>query len=268
VKIGALDIGPGHPCAIVAEIGNAHGGSLGRAIHLLDAAKACGASAAKLQSYTPDELVALRGDGPAPSQWGEQGWSMRDLYTKAQTPLAWLPTLYAHAESIGLPLFSSVFGPESLAALEAVGNPVYKLARIDNGHAWLLDAAEATGKPCLVSIGPDDLTAENSLYDRENVWALWCTPDYPTTPENVLLPDFSEAYAVNQNEGGYLGLSSHCLDPRLPIAAVARGASLLEYHFMLDSEPSELESSVSLGEAAFRRMVDDVRATEVLLDAY
>ncbi len=63
----------------------------------------------------------------------------------------------------------------------------------------------------------------------------------------------------------WMGLSSHNLDPRLPIAAVARGAKMIEMHVMLDDEPSALESNVSLTVSDFARMVRDVRATEEML---
>ena len=88
---------------------------------------------------------------------------------------------------------------------------------------------------------------------------LYCAEGYPTLAENVKLPLFSGDY------GSYLGLSSHCLDPRLPIAAVARGCKLIEMHGMLREEPSELEVNVSLDPFQFDQMIADVRATEVLL---
>jgi sialic acid synthase SpsE len=269
MNIGPLRVGPGEPCALIAELGNAHNGSLDRAIRLLDAAKACGASAAKLQAYTVDELIALRGDGPAPAQWGEQGWTMRSLYEKAQTPLAWLPTLFVHAHTIGLPLFSSVFGPDSLAALEACGNPCYKIAALDCGDRGLLDLAVATGKPVVVSVRGLNQAHTIALphkldwadHYNDNIHFLHCPPQYPTPPDLVELSRMEGHVSGTR----ILGLSSHCLDPRLPIAAVACGAKMLEYHFMLDDEPSELEANISLGEGAFAAMVADVRATEVLL---
>jgi pseudaminic acid synthase len=282
MKIGTLEVGPGHPCAIVAEIGNAHGGSLGRAIHLLDAAKACGASAAKLQAYTPDELVALRGDGPAPAQWGEQGYTMRSLYEKARTPLEWLPTLYAHAESIGLPLFSSVFGPESLAALERVGNPVYKIAALDNKSDVLAEMVRATGKPLIVSgatvrdVSPwrevPDGSWKGARARRNPALTLYCPPGYP---QPVPFTDLRARFDRQRCDGDvagcdivgpeFDGFSYHGTDPNACVIAATLGATILEAHFMLDAEPSELEANVSLGEEAFAQMVADVRATEVLL---
>jgi pseudaminic acid synthase len=265
VKIGTLDVGPGHPCAIVAEIGNAHNGSYSRALRLLEAAQACGASAAKLQVYTPDELIALRGDGPAPAQWGEQGWTMRSLYEKARTPLAWVEELYKFAASIELPLFSSVFGPDSLATLEDAGNPVYKIAKPERNATALLRAVADTGKPVIVSATKPRVRRGAGTRRIHPDATLYCPGSYPCDAKDVRLPRSFHLRHPITHASGFLGLSSHCLDPRLPIAAVARGAKMLEYHFMLDDEPSELEANVSLGEAAFARMVADVRATEVLL---
>jgi pseudaminic acid synthase len=251
VNIGGVQVGGDAPCRFVAEVSNNHNGSLATAHRLIDAIATIGAEFVKFQAYTPDELVALRGDGPAPDPWGSQGWSMRALYENAQTPLAWLPELFQHARDAGLVPFSSVFGMGSLAALEALDCPAYKIARLDNSQGWLAEAVAAHGKPMIVSEG----RSYESVVVAAEKHRLLCHPGYPS--EVRWLPrGFDEA--------GFLGLSSHCLDPRLPIAAVASGAKLLEYHVMLDDEPSELEANVSLTTSQFARMVEDVRATEVL----
>lgn len=262
LSIGGISIGGENPCRFVAEVSNAHNGSLDRAHDLVDAVKRTGAEFVKFQAFTVEELIALRGDGPAPAQWGEQGYTMRTLYERAQTPLSWLRELFNHAHDVGLVPFSSVFGAESLAVLEACGCPAYKVARLDSHHRALADLVMATGKPLLVSTNekPWDLPAGPAY--------LYCAPGYPTLAEDVALPEFVDALHCTGCEceaGFYLGLSSHCLDSRLPIAAVARGAKLLEFHVQLDDEPSELEANVSLRISEFARMVADVRATECLL---
>lgn len=254
MNIGGVEIGPAHPCRFVAEISNNHNGSLNRAIRLIDAAKAAGADFVKTQCYTPDELVALRGDGPAPEPWGAQGWTMRTLYEKARTPLEWFPELFQHARDIGIVPFASVFGPESLPVLEAVGCEAYKIAALDNAHADLIIAAKRTGKPVLVSMRLPERSVE-SLDGFPSVHCLYCPPGYPTAVADVQLPQFGASY---------LGLSSHCLAPELPIAAVARGCKLIEMHLQLAKEPSELEANVSLTEVAFRDMIEAVRRTEVM----
>lgn len=253
LTIGGVGIGAGNPCRFVAEISNNHNSDRDRCGRLIDAAKAAGADFVKFQCYTPDELIALRGDGPAPEPWGSQGWTMRTLYGKAQTPLEWFPKIAAHCERIGMPWFSSVFGLDSLACLEAVGCPAYKIARIDNRAAPLRIAVQGTGKPVFIS---RDRSGDINARGLNTRW-LYCPPGYPPAPSAVALALFTE--------DGFLGLSSHCLDARLPVAAVARGCKLIEMHFQLDDEPSELEANVSLTAAEFADMIADVRATEALL---
>lgn len=123
LTIGGVAIGPDRPCRFVAEISNNHNGDLARCLRLITAAKDAGADFVKFQCYSPDELVALRGDGPAPEPWGAQGWTMRALYEKARTPFAWFPDLFQYARDIGIVPFSSVFGLESLQGVGTVRVP-------------------------------------------------------------------------------------------------------------------------------------------------
>lgn len=249
MNIGPVAIGGANPCRFIAEVSNNHNGDLNRAFRLIDAAAEAGADLVKFQCYTPDELVTLRGDGPAPAQWGAQGWTMRALYDKAQTPLRWFPQLVNRCASVGIPWFSSVFGMESLAVLEGLGCPAYKIARLDNEQHGLLVAAQKTGKPVLVSTD----TYRDALHTCVQ---LFCPPGYPAVVKH-LPRDFPTE--------GYLGLSSHCLAPELPVAAVARGCKVIEMHLQLADEPSELEYNISLTEHQFQAMVESVRATEDML---
>lgn len=255
MNIAGVAIGTsyGAPCRFVAELSNNHNGDRDRLGRLIDAAQDAGADLVKFQCYTPEELVALRGDGPAPDPWGAMGWTMRRLYEKAQTPLDWFPKIAAHCQRIGMPWFSSVFGAQSLACLEAVGCPAYKIAALDNANEWLWRYAQHTGKPVLISVRRDT----SNRWIGDSVEMLYCPPGYPADPAEVRLPHFGPS--------SYLGLSSHCLTPELPVAAVARGCKLIEMHFMLEEEPSELESNVSLNQYQFRAMIRSVRATEEML---
>jgi sialic acid synthase SpsE len=246
VNIGGIEVGGSHPCRFVAEVSNAHNGDFARAHRLVDAIATTGAEFIKFQAFTPDELVSLRGDGPAPAQWGAQGWSMRALYEKAQTPLEWFPRLVAHCDLIGVPWFSSVFGMTSLRTLEFLHCPAYKIARLDNKDGGLMVAVRETGKPVIVSTEANIFPANFNLY---------CAPGYPAT--FTWLPE-------KFTTGGFAGLSSHCLAPELPVAAVARGCKLIEMHVQLADEPSELEENVSLNQFQFKAMVDSVKATEVI----
>ena len=237
MNIEGVNVGGQHPCRYIFEVSNAHNGDKDRALRLIDAAAASNADFVKFQCYTPDELVAIRGDGPAPEPWGAMGWTMRALYDVARTPLEWFPDLFAHARTLGLVPFASVFGADSLAVLQAVNCPAYKIARLDNESALLHALVDATGKPKIVSVAPNQAAHADAT--------LFCPPGYPQEPFDCT-PDIWTAHT---------GLSYHGTDPAVPMHAVANGAKLIECHVMLDDEPSELEASVCLTVSQFTTLV-------------
>ena len=264
LTIAGVGIGGGNPCRFVAEISCNHGGDFDRCLRLIDAAKAAGADFLKTQCYTPDELVALRGDGPAPEPWGSQGWTMRTLYEKAQTPHEWFPRLVQHCRNAGLPWFSSVFGAQSLDLLWSLDCSAYKVARLDNNSDALKAAILARGgKPILISEENWFESAFRLDAGWRDVERLYCPRGYP--PANIKLPFFQTEGYDHEGESFFIGLSSHCLAPELPVAAVARGCKLIEMHFQLDDEPSELEANVSLTASKFEQMVLTVRRVEAML---
>ena len=237
MNIAGVAIDEQHPCRYIFEVSNAHNGSFVRAKQLIASARDAGADFVKLQCYLPDELVAIRGDGPAPEPWGSQGWTMKRLYEKAQTPHRWFGELFHYATQCGIVAFSSVFGPHSLALLESLDCPAYKIARLDNGNAELHRMVDATHKPVIVSVAAHQAANADAL--------LYCPPGYPQEPM-AFTRDMWRLYT---------GLSYHGTDPAVPMQAVTTGAKLIECHVMLDDEPSELEASVCLTVTQFTTLV-------------
>lgn len=249
MNIAGVEIGQGHPCRTICEVSNNHNGSLDRAKRIITAAKEAGADFIKFQCYLPDELVALRGDGPAPEPWGSDGFTMKSLYEKAQTPHEWFPELVAHANWEGIPWFSSVFGPDSFALLEGLGCPAYKLASLDF-HDERLFGMACCGKLVIRSV--------SSHYAPDAVMGpveyMYCPREYPQPRAHL-------GNILN----GYLGYSYHGTDPETPALAAMCGAKLVEVHFHLEDEPSVLEANVSLHEQQFTDMVTHIRHVEALL---
>lgn len=241
--IAGVDVGPGHPCRVVAELSNAHNGKLENALRIVEEAKSAGADFLKLQTYTPRELIELRGDGRAPDPWGACGWTMRDLYTKAATPHEWLPAIVAKCDEVGIPWFSSVFGIESMLLLDQWRCPAYKVAALD------------ITRPLLVG----DVTAPHRRAGRVIIasspvgrvpWAdltLYCPPGYPQALSAIGPRPWAD------------GFSYHGTEPAELLWAVDGACHMLEVHVQLDDVPSELESNVSLTMSQLRKLCEAVK---------
>ena len=136
---------------------------------------------------------------------------------------------------------------------------------------WLQRAVERTGKPVLVSMRRAQRDAlPYNVANAERLAFLVCPEGYPTPASAFALEawDFTDDWDDINCEvvpASFVGISSHCLAPELPIAAVARGCKLIEMHVQLDDEPSALEANVSLTITQFRDMVQAVRRTEEML---
>ncbi len=258
-----LPVGPGHPVVVVAELSGNHNGSRERALALLRAAKEAGADAVKLQTYTADTITM---DAPGPwfaiSDGPWAGRRLHDLYGEASTPWEWHAELFAEAARLGLPCFSTPFDPTSVAFLESLGCPCYKVASFEVVDVPLLRCVAATRKPVIMSTGMASL-AEIDLAVRTlreggcpELVLLNCVSAYPAPAEAMHLGDIPRLGAAFACPAG---LSDHTLGETAAVAAVALGACLIEKHLTLARADGGPDSGFSLEPAEFARLVCAVR---------
>jgi len=262
-------LGPDHPTYIIAEMSANHNQDYEQAVRIIEAAKASGADAVKLQTYTPDtmtldsnrEYFQIEG-----TIW--EGRNLYDLYREAYTPWDWQPKLKEVANDLGLDLFSSPLDTSAVDVLEKMKVPVYKIASAEIVDLPLLRIIAQTGKPVIMSTGMATLAeideAVHTVREAgcEQLALLKCTSAYPTPPEETNLrtiPHLAEAFGVP------VGLSDHTLGIAVPVAAVALGACIIEKHFTLSRSNPGPDSAFSLEPDEFKAMVDAVRVTEKAL---
>lgn len=255
---------------IVAEMSANHNGTFEEAVRIVHAAKASGADAIKLQTYTPDTLT-IPCDGEyfrigAGTIW--EGKTLYDLYGEAFTPWEWQVRLKEVADEIGIGCFSSPFDSSAVDLLEKMGMPAYKIASFEIVDLNLIRHAARTGKPLIISTGMATLSeiedAVTTAWDAgaSGVALLKCTSAYPAPPEEMNLrtiPHLSEAFGVPA------GLSDHSLGVAVSVAAVALGACIIERHFTLSRGVPGPDSPFSLEPAEFRDMVAQIRVVEKAL---
>jgi N-acetylneuraminate synthase len=268
--IGARAVGPGSPCFLVAELSGNHGGDLSRALATIEAARAAGADAVKLQTYTADTLT-IHCDRPefvvpGPGPWA--GRTLHDLYDEAHTPWSWHDSLFARARSLGLEIFSTPFDDTAVELLESLNAPAYKVASFELVDDALLRRVAATGKPVILSTGMASLeeiahaVAVLRRAGATDLVLLRCASSYPAPDDAMALstiPVLAEAMACP------VGLSDHSTGIVAPVVAVALGACLIEKHLILDRSAGGVDSHFSLEPAEFRAMADAVRRAERMI---
>jgi pseudaminic acid synthase len=267
IVIGGRKIGPGEPVYVIAEMSANHNQDYDQAVEIVRAAKAAGADAIKLQTYTPDTMT-LDVDTP-PFRIGRgtlwEGRNLHDLYGEACTPWEWQPRLKQVAEQLGLACFSTPFDFTSVDFLEGMQVPAYKIASFEIVDLPLIRRVARTGKPAILSTGMSTFAEIEEAVGafREaggtQLALLKCTSAYPSPPEEMNLrtiPDLARAFGLP------VGLSDHTLDTAVPAAAVALGACIVEKHLTLSRAKPGPDAAFSLEPAEFKEMVMAVRTTE------
>ncbi|MEM7133502.1 MAG: pseudaminic acid synthase [Chloroflexota bacterium] len=269
ITINRRIIGPGQPTYIIAEMSANHNQDFDQAVEIVKAAKASGADAVKLQTYTPDTLTIdchneyFRIEG---TLW--EGRNLYDLYGEAYTPWEWQPKLKEVAEELGMDLFSTPFDATAVDLMDEMDVPVIKVASFENVDLPLLRRVAQSGKPVIMSTGMANLAeideAVSTLCEAgcTELALLKCSSAYPSPPEVMNLqtiPHLAQAFGVPA------GLSDHTLGTTVPVAAVALGACIIEKHFTTSREIPSADRAFSLEPDEFKEMVDAVRMTEKAL---
>jgi N-acetylneuraminate synthase len=255
-------VGPGHPPFVIAELSANHLGSLERALAIVDAAADAGCDALKLQTFTPGSMTLESSTGDfhiADGPW--QGRSLWELYGEAHTPWDWHARLFAHGAARGLVVFSTPFDELAVEQLDRLGAPAFKIASFELVDLELIACAARTGKPLIMSTGmaSDEEVVEALETARHHgsggVALLHCISGYPTPIEHTNLRRL-DAIA---RYGTVFGISDHSPGAIVPIAAVARGASIVEKHLTLRRADGGPDAGFSLEPVEMAEVVRGVR---------
>ena len=263
-EIGTRAVGVTAPVFAIAEIGLNHGGSLSRAIALVDAAAAAGASAVKLQSLYADRLVAP--SCPAPAH--VRADSLQDFFATFELDLDAHRAIAERARRHGLAVMTTPFAEDVVPALDQIGFDAYKVASGDITYLGLINRLADTGKPLVLSTGMSTLAdvaaALRAARARrcDQLAVLHCVSSYPTPPaaENLrAIRTLADEFRIPT------GLSDHGGGLRSAVAAVALGATVYERHLMLPGDTEAIDAPVSSTPDEFKAIVEAMEHTRLAL---
>ncbi len=258
LRIGERMVGTGHPPFVIAELSANHLGRLDRAIAIIDAAADAGCDAIKLQTFTPASMTLDSAEGDfhiADGPW--QGRTLWDLYDEAHTPWDWHPQLFARAAARGMVAFSTPFDEAAVTLLDKLGAPAFKIASFELVDLELIACAAKTNKPLIMSTGMasdaelDEAIATAHRHGTGGVALLHCVSGYPTPIEQTNLRRLDAI----MRHGTVVGISDHSPGSIVPIAAVARGASIIEKHLTLARSDGGPDAGFSLEPAEMGEVV-------------
>ena len=261
--INGRAIGPNYSPYIIAEISANHNGEISKAFEIIQKAKACGADAVKIQTYTPDTITL---DSNKPDFLIEEGlWAgltLYDLYKSAFTPWEWHKDLFDYARKMQITLFSSPFDNTAVDLLEDLNVPAYKIASFEATDIPLIKYVASTKKPMVISTGMANEYEIQEAIDAarsggcEDLAILHCVSGYPAPSHNYNLKTISN---MIERFGCITGLSDHTLNNNTAIASVALGASIIEKHFTTDRSGGGPDDSFSMEPHDLVHLVESVR---------
>jgi N,N'-diacetyllegionaminate synthase len=266
VEISGVTIGDNQKTFIIAEIGLNHNGDINVAKKLIDKAIDAGVDAVKLQSYKSKMRVAKHGKT---SRYVEKvlGTEETDYEMFKKNELSYEQTqeLFSYAKDRTI-IFSTPFDIESVEGLERLGVDCYKIASFDLVNLPLIRAVASTGKPMIISTGMaylsevEEALREVSIFRNPNVILLQCTSSYPCPPESMNIRAIDTMKQSFNNLP--VGLSDHVIGDTVSLAAVARGANVIEKHFTLDKKMEGPDHILSLEPDELKEMVGRIRLIE------
>ena len=261
IHIGRL-VGAAHAPFVIAELSANHLGDLTRALTIIDAAAEAGCDALKLQTFTPGSMTlqSSTGDFHIPDgPW--QGRNLWDLYDEAHTPWEWHERLFEHGERRGLIVFSTPFDEGAVERLHRLGAPAFKIASFELVDLELIACAAKTRKPMILSTGmASDAEIVEAVetarrHGAAGIALLHCVSGYPTPIEQTNLRRLD---AIARHDT-VVGISDHSPGAIVPIAAVARGATIIEKHLTLARADGGPDAGFSLEPAEMAEVVRGAR---------
>lgn len=247
---------------IIAEIGQAHDGSLGILYSFIHALANTGIDAIKFQIHIADAESST--NEPFRKKFSYVDKKRIDYWKRMELSLDQWSEIKKECESLGLEFLATPFSNTAVNLLEKLNVSKYKIGSGDITNKLLIDRISLTKKELILSTGlvlADELdeTIKNIKLKKIPFSLLQCTTKYPTAAEEIGLDwinKFKEKYNCP------VGLSDHSGEIYAGLGAASLGANIIEAHVTFDKRMFGPDANASLDIEQFKELVIGVRFLE------
>lgn len=264
-------------CLVIAEAGVNHGGSVARALELVDAAAEAGADIVKFQTFSAEQLVTEHAPKARYQQARTGEGSQLEMLRRLELSRDEFRKIVAHCRRRGIEFLSTPFDEESAAFLLELGCRRLKVSSGDLTHLPFLRALARTGVPLILSTGMATLDEVEDAVEaiatarrdvgcavplKDSLVLLHCTSSYPAPLHDVNLRAMA---AMAKRFALPVGYSDHTEGILVAPLARALGAVVIEKHLTLDRSANGPDDAASLEPDEFGQMVRMIRDAERVL---
>jgi len=257
-SIVGREVGPSAPCLIIAEAGVNHFGSMEKAFKLVDMAVHAGADVLKIQHFHTDRMI-----GRSARVW-------RDRMRSKELSEDQVKAIRNYCDQLGILFLCTPHDDWALQFLDReLDLPAFKIGSGEVENWPFLEKVAQCGKPIILSTGMyslDQIRQAAKVIGENGCTSLailHCVTSYPASPDSINLRVMDE---IQSFFSGPVGYSDHTAGTAVPLAAIARGARVLEKHITLDRDvPNAQDWKVSCDPSNFATFIAQAREIEASL---
>jgi len=250
---------------IIAEIAQAHDGSLGILHSYIDAIAGTGVDAVKFQTHIADAESSSY--EPFRIKFSYEDKTRFDYWRRMEFTLEQWKEIKQHCDEKKLEFISSPFSNAAVDILETIGVKRYKIGSGEINNHLLLKKVVLTGKPVIISSGLSNLYELDAAVDLfkehgADISLLQCVSAYPSQPEEWglnMISEFKRRYQIKT------GFSDHSGDIYACLAAASLGAEIFEFHVVFHKAMFGPDTKASISIDEVKKLTEGIKQIQSAL---
>lgn len=259
----------GNKVFIIAEIGPNHNGSYKKAVKMVNLLKNSGVNAIKFQLANPNKVYSQNAFKARYQINNTGNSSIIEMSKKNQLTESEHLKISKLCKKLNIKYMCSAFDLDSLIFLDKkIKVPIFKIASGEVFSIDMLKYLSKKNKPIFLSTGMSSFKQIRIVLNKinqskkRNITIMHCVSSYPAKHKYLNLNIIDELKKKFNYDVGY---SDHSLGDSACLAAVAKGAKVIEKHVTLSKNLSgpDHKSSATINE--FKLLIKKIKELEIIL---